>query len=188
MADLKALKAEVDTHAASIVSLKSASAAPADIKAAVSLLLSAKKAYAESNNGIGVDGKPFDDGKKKKKEKSDKPLEKIVPNEENSKKKADKKAAKAAAKQAHKDGNAPPPCPCRCFCFCFCFCPHPNPNSNSKSQSDSQSDSQSGKEAPHPTPTRKDPSFPTGILSQCVHRLPSPLCDPRARLSFGRGP
>jgi len=127
MADLKALKAEVDTHAASIVSLKSASAAPADIKAAVSLLLSAKKAYAESNNGIGVDGKPFDDGKKKKKEKSDKPLEKIVPNEENSKKKADKKAAKAAAKQAHKDGNAPPPLPLPLFLLLLLLLSPPQP-------------------------------------------------------------
>ena len=69
MVDLDEIKSRVDAAAAKVVELKSAKADVADIKASVGLLLAAKKEYADNNNGIGIDGKPFDDGKKKSKEK-----------------------------------------------------------------------------------------------------------------------
>jgi len=69
MADLAEIKSRVDAAAAKVVELKGAKADVAAIKEVVASMLAAKKEYAENNNGIGVDGKPFDDGKKKKKKK-----------------------------------------------------------------------------------------------------------------------
>jgi len=104
MVDLSAIKSRIDEAAAKVVELKGAKAEVSVIKEAVAALLAAKKEYADNNGGIGADGKPFDDGKKKKKEKKA-PVEDQTPNEENAKKKAEKKAAKAAAKKAHKEAG-----------------------------------------------------------------------------------
>lgn len=70
--DLEQLAAEIAALGEQIKSLKAATPGPVDqdaIGAAVASLLAAKKRYAELNNGIGVDGKPFggDGGKSKKK-------------------------------------------------------------------------------------------------------------------------
>jgi hypothetical protein len=75
--DLEQLKQQVETLATKVSNLKGADAAGADNKdaigAAVQELLAAKKKYAENNNGIGVDGKPYVEimtkSEKKKKEK-----------------------------------------------------------------------------------------------------------------------
>lgn len=71
MADLEQLKAEIAEIGETIRTLKAAndSSKSSDIQAAVNRLLLAKQTYAEHNNGIGVDGKPFGQKKDKKKEK-----------------------------------------------------------------------------------------------------------------------
>jgi glutamyl-tRNA synthetase len=85
-ANLDSLKSQHDELAAKVRELKessSSSNAAADssaIQTAVQELLQAKKAYAEANNGIGVDGKPYNNegsekkDKKKKKKGVDKPV------------------------------------------------------------------------------------------------------------------
>ena len=77
MANLEELKAKVDTLAAKIVELKKADPVDKDaIGAAVKDLLDAKRTYAQNNNGIGVDGKewqePMSKAEKKKLEKAKK--------------------------------------------------------------------------------------------------------------------
>ena len=57
--DLDALKAEIDTIGGRIRDLKSSGGSKEDIGAAVQGLKAAKQEYADNNNGIGVDGKPF---------------------------------------------------------------------------------------------------------------------------------
>jgi len=73
-ADLDKLKEEIAVLGDQIKTLKAEK--PDDkaaIGAAVQALLAAKKNYAASNNGIGVDGKPFEEGGgKKSKKKEDK--------------------------------------------------------------------------------------------------------------------
>ena len=69
MANLEQLKAEITAIGEKIRTLKANSGSPEEIKAAVDSLLVAKQAYADNNNGIGVDGKPFGQKKEKKKEK-----------------------------------------------------------------------------------------------------------------------
>ena len=67
--DLEQLAAEISTLGAKVKELKTANGDADAIKSAVAQLLTAKKAYADANNGIGVDGKPYQDGKKSKAEK-----------------------------------------------------------------------------------------------------------------------
>lgn len=73
--DLEAIKAEVSAIGDRIRDLKAGGADKAEIGKAVEELNAAKKKYAENNNGIGVDGKPYEPpmskAEKKKKEKSD---------------------------------------------------------------------------------------------------------------------
>jgi hypothetical protein len=61
--DLDKLKAEIDAIGEKIKSLKSATGEvdKDGIAAAVASLVAAKKTYADNNNGIGVDGKPFEE-------------------------------------------------------------------------------------------------------------------------------
>ena len=61
--DLDKLKAEIDAIGERIKSLKSATGEvdKDGIAAAVASLVAAKKTYADNNNGIGVDGKPFEE-------------------------------------------------------------------------------------------------------------------------------
>ena len=56
---LETLAAEIASLGDNIKSLKESGADGATIKAQVDLLLSAKRQYADQNNGIGVDGQPF---------------------------------------------------------------------------------------------------------------------------------
>lgn len=75
--DLEKLKQEVTQIGDRIKELKSASEVDKDaIGAAVKDLLAAKKKYADNNNGIGVDGKPYEEplskAEKKKRAKAEK--------------------------------------------------------------------------------------------------------------------
>jgi hypothetical protein len=71
--DLVALQAKVTDLGAKVKELKTTGGgSPEDIQAAVASLLQAKKEYAEANNGIGVDGKPFVEGSAGGKKKKDK--------------------------------------------------------------------------------------------------------------------
>lgn len=104
MADLEKLAAEITAAADEVTKLKGAGAdADADaIKAAVDKLLACKQSYADQNNGLLPDGKPF--------------VAKMT--------KAQKKAAAKAAKEAADGGNAaaevaePAPGPAKPVC-CF---------------------------------------------------------------------
>jgi len=128
MSELETLKKAVDTVAEKIVNLKKTQ--PVDkeaIGSAVKELLEAKKAYADKNGGIGVDGKKFElplsKAEKKAKEKAEKAAKAAAEGggggkqiaAANSKKdlkklakKAEKEAKKAAAKAAAADGTPPP--------------------------------------------------------------------------------
>mmetsp|Transcript_26834 Transcript_26834/g.39710 ORF Transcript_26834/g.39710 Transcript_26834/m.39710 type:complete len:877 (-) Transcript_26834:144-2774(-) len=114
MASLEVLKEKVLTCGETVKNLKDGGDKAA-IAAAVKDLLAAKQEYADNNNGIGVDGKPYEPpmtkAEKKAKERAVKAaaagpakMEKN-PNSENAKKKAAKKAAKAASKKTHKEGG-----------------------------------------------------------------------------------
>lgn len=75
--DLEALKAEITSLGDTIRTLKTASPVDNDaIGAAVGALNEAKKKYADNNNGLGVDGKPYEapmsKAEKKAKEKATK--------------------------------------------------------------------------------------------------------------------
>jgi hypothetical protein len=78
MVELEQLKEQIDAVGEKINTLKTAEGVvdKAAIGAAVKDLLDLKKQYAEGNNGIGVDGKPFEapmsKAEKKAKEKADK--------------------------------------------------------------------------------------------------------------------
>jgi hypothetical protein len=69
MVNLEELKEEINALGSTIKSLKNnASDANKDaVTTAVASLLAAKKLYADSNNGIGVDGLPYVDGATTKK-------------------------------------------------------------------------------------------------------------------------
>ena len=59
-ADLTALAAEIGALGEKIKSLKAATPVDTEaVTAAVASLLATKKRYAENNNGVGVDGKPW---------------------------------------------------------------------------------------------------------------------------------
>ena len=132
--DLPALKAKVEALSDQIRDLKASGsdAAKDQIPPLVKEMLAAKKAYADGNGGIGVDGKPYEEplskSEKKKREKAAKAAAaaaaagggadgadgepKADPNSKGSQKKAAKKAEKAAKKAAAKaaaKGGAPPP-------------------------------------------------------------------------------
>lgn len=82
-ANLEELKKEVETLANKITELKKASPVDKDtIGAAVQQLLAAKKLYADNNDGIGVDGKPYEQpmtkAEKKAKAKAEKGPAKAV--------------------------------------------------------------------------------------------------------------
>jgi WHEP-TRS domain len=62
MVDLAALEQEIAEIGNQIRSLKASSGSPDEVSAAVALLVEKKKLYADHNNGIGVDGKPFGSG------------------------------------------------------------------------------------------------------------------------------
>lgn len=72
--NLEELQANVESIAAKIVALKKAD--PVDkeaIGSAVKDLIDAKRTFAQNNNGIGVDGKPFEEPMSKAdKKKADK--------------------------------------------------------------------------------------------------------------------
>ena len=75
--DLEALKAEITTLGDKIRTLKTASEVDKNaIGATVAALNEAKEKYADNNNGIGVDGKPYEapmsKADKKAKDKADK--------------------------------------------------------------------------------------------------------------------
>jgi predicted nucleic acid-binding Zn-ribbon protein len=80
--DLEALKLTIHNLGEKVKELKTSSAEKTEIDNAVQALLTAKKEYAQQNNGIGVDGKPFQE-----------PLSKAE-------KKAQAKATKQAAPEA----------------------------------------------------------------------------------------
>lgn len=82
MANLQQLKEDIEALGEKVKELKSSGADKESISGAVAQLLEKKKAYADSNNGIGVDGKPYEE-----------PLT-------NAQKKAKAKAEKAAAAAA----------------------------------------------------------------------------------------
>jgi hypothetical protein len=89
MSNLEELKAKVDGLAQKITDLKKADVVDKNaIGAAVKDLLDAKRSYAQNNNGVGVDGKPWEE-----------PLSK-------SEKKKRDKVKKAAEQAASGDGNA----------------------------------------------------------------------------------
>jgi hypothetical protein len=128
-ADLSALKEKVEALSNQIRDLKASGTDDAKdkIPPLVKEMLAAKKAYADGNNGIGVDGKPYEEplskSEKKKREKAAKAAAaaaaggeggelKADPDSKGSQKKAAKKAEKAAKKAAAKaaaKGGAPPP-------------------------------------------------------------------------------
>jgi hypothetical protein len=76
MADLEKLNDEVTACAEKVKTLKTEGGDKVAIGAAVAALLASKKAYAAANNGIGVDGKPFEEpltkAQKKAKAKAEK--------------------------------------------------------------------------------------------------------------------
>jgi hypothetical protein len=78
MVELEQLKTQIDAAGETIKTLKSAGGEvdKVAIGAAVKDLLDLKKQYADNNNGIGVDGKPFEvpmsKAEKKAKEKAEK--------------------------------------------------------------------------------------------------------------------
>jgi hypothetical protein len=78
MVELEQLKEQIDAAGEKIKTLKSSEGEvdKVAIAAAVNELISLKKQYADNNNGIGVDGKPFEapmtKAEKKAKEKAEK--------------------------------------------------------------------------------------------------------------------
>jgi hypothetical protein len=76
MSDLEKLKEEVTACGEKVKTLKTEGADKVAIGAAVAALLASKKAYAAANNGIGVDGEPFEEpltkAQKKAKAKAEK--------------------------------------------------------------------------------------------------------------------
>lgn len=78
MVELEQLKEQIDAAGEKIKTLKTAEGAVDKdaVGTAVKDLLDLKKQYADNNNGIGVDGKPFEapmsKAEKKAKEKADK--------------------------------------------------------------------------------------------------------------------
>ena len=76
MSELETLKKQIETVGEEIKTLKTNGGDKEAITKKVAELLAAKKAYADANNGIGVDGKPYEQplskAEKKKKAKAEK--------------------------------------------------------------------------------------------------------------------
>jgi len=77
MSNLEELREKVTALAEKVATLKTAAPVDKDaIAATVKDLLDAKRTFAQNNNGIGVDDKPFEEpmskAEKKKKDKADK--------------------------------------------------------------------------------------------------------------------
>eukprot|EP00979_Chaetoceros_neogracilis_P005389 scaffold984_cov281-Chaetoceros_neogracile.AAC.4 len=118
MANLEEMLETVNALAQKVTDLKKAVPVDKDaIGKTVKELLDAKRSYAENNNGIGVDGKPWEEpmskSEKKKKEKAEKAAKAAVtvngkqasdPDSAGAKKKAAKKADKSQTKAAAKGG------------------------------------------------------------------------------------
>jgi chromosome segregation ATPase len=85
MADqlLETLKMEIEALGTKIRELKETNSSTEDIGAAVEALKTAKKSYADANNGIGIDGQPYQ--------------EQLTKAQKKAKAKAEKEAAAAAA-------------------------------------------------------------------------------------------
>ena len=91
--NLEELRAKVQTIADKITELKKANPVDKDaIGASVKELLDAKRTFAENNNGIGIDGKPWEE-----------PMSKA---DKKKKAKAEKAAAAAAAAAGEGNGDA----------------------------------------------------------------------------------
>jgi hypothetical protein len=82
--NLEQLKEDAEALGEKVKKLKEDGADAEAIKAAVADLLAVKKRYAENNNGIGVDGKPYDEpmtkAQKKAKERAEKQKEAVDAN------------------------------------------------------------------------------------------------------------
>jgi len=114
--NLESLNEKVTKCGEIVLNLKEKSPNEKDaIAAAVKELLASKKEYADNNDGIGVDGKPYQPpmtkAERKAKDRAEKaakaaaasgPKTEDNSNSKNAEKKAAKKAAKASAKKAHK--------------------------------------------------------------------------------------
>ncbi|KAG7337166.1 glutaredoxin 3 [Nitzschia inconspicua] len=114
MVDLDSLKAEIDSIGNQIKQAKSDKSDKSVIDPLVKQLLAKKQEYADNNNGVGVDGKPFgavSSATSSKKKDPAKAQASQEVNPENAAKKAAKKAEKAAKKAAHKAGGSAPPPP-----------------------------------------------------------------------------
>jgi hypothetical protein len=121
MTDLDSIKAEIEAVGNQIKQAKVGKAEKSVIDPLVKTLLSLKQQFADQNDGIGVDGKPFGGGvtvSNPTKNDATSAAVKAPPsqheNPENAAKKAAKKAEKAAKKAAYKaapsgDGDGKPP-------------------------------------------------------------------------------
>jgi len=120
MVELDKLKTEIESIGEKIKALKAAETVDKDaIGVALKDLLEKKKLYADNNNGIGADGKPYEEPMTKAQKKAKAKAEKAAaaagpakpqaePDSKGAQKKAAKKAAKLAAKVAYKSGESAP--------------------------------------------------------------------------------
>ncbi len=103
--NLETMKTEIEAVAARITNAKKEVSDKEEVKKVtgplIAKLLELKAKFAEENDGIGVDGKPFG---AKKEQKKPGPIANAVASVENAAKKAAKKAEKAAKKAAYKAG------------------------------------------------------------------------------------
>jgi hypothetical protein len=95
--DLEALKVTIHNLGETVKELKTSAADKTEIDQAVQALLTAKKEYAQQNNGIGVDGKPFQEPLSKAEKKAQAKATKQATAPEPSAADPEKKAAKKAA-------------------------------------------------------------------------------------------
>ena len=105
MSDLSSLSTLITSLGLSVKSLKDSAAPASEISSAVASLLKAKTDYASMNNGIGIDGKPFDakpmsSADKKKAAKAEKTTAA-----------ADSSASASASASSSESSSAPPPPP-----------------------------------------------------------------------------
>lgn len=114
MVDLGTLKAEIDAIGGQIKQAKADKADKTIVEPLVMQLLAKKQDYADNNNGIGVDGKPFGSAATATDKTNKDPNAAEASSTmtaENAARKAAKKAEKAAKKAAHKSGGGDPPAP-----------------------------------------------------------------------------
>lgn len=70
MVELEVLAAEIKALGEKVKTMKADGSDKESIDSVVAALLTAKKTYAENNNGIGVDGQPYQESLSKKEKKS----------------------------------------------------------------------------------------------------------------------